>query len=153
MQGNGVVLQGRYIEHQALKAMGGAERITMVTSFRPKDPLVKDDSVLQTVRAVSNLSELYGGYAEYRLEMLEERIRRQQKVDRERKKLGRRFDTARMKAFLIEQQAFIDHMLKELVDEDRVIPGYTDPSHLISEDLKEKAVKKAKAYLGERVSA
>ena len=44
----------------------------MVTSFRPKCPLIKDDSVLTTVRAISDLSELYGGYAEYRLEMLEE---------------------------------------------------------------------------------
>lgn len=146
LQGNAVVLQGRYIEHQALKAIGGAERITMVTSFRPKDPSVKDDSILQTVRAVSNLSELYGGYSEYRLEMLEERIRRQQKADRERKKLGRRFDTARMKSFLTEQRDFIDHMLKELVDEDQVIPGFTDPTHLISADLREKAEKQAKLY-------
>lgn len=125
----------------------------MVTSFRPKDPLVKDDSILQTVRAVSNLSELYGGYAEYRLDMLEERIRHQQKADRERKKLGRKFDTARMKGFLVEQREFIDHMLKELVDEDKVIAGFTDPSHLISQDLKEKALEKAKEYMGEKLLA
>lgn len=144
------MLQGRYIEHQALKAIGGAERITMVTSFRPKDPLVKDDSILQTVRAVSNLSELYGGYCDYRLDMLTERVRIQQKADRQTKKLGRRFDTARMKSFLVEQRDFIEHMLKELVDEDKVIAGYTDPSHLISEDLKEKAEKRAREYMGEK---
>ena len=122
----------------------------MVTSFRPKDPSVRDDSILQTVRAVSNLSELYGGYSEYRLEMLEERIKRQQKADRETKKLGRRFNTKRMQAFLIEQRDFINHMLKELVDEDKVIPGYTDPVHLISEDLREKAQKHAEEYMGNK---
>ena len=122
----------------------------MVTSFRPRSPLVKDDSVLFTVRAVSNLSELYGGYAEYRLDILEERIRLQQKADREKKKLGRRFDTARMKSFLVEQRDFINATLKELVDEDKVIPGFTSPDHLISSDLREKDEKQGRRYLGER---
>lgn len=35
IQGTAVVMQGRYIEHQALKAFGGRERISMVTSFEP----------------------------------------------------------------------------------------------------------------------
>jgi hypothetical protein len=56
--GSAVVLQGRYIDHVALRALGSKERITAVTSYRPKDPLVKDDSILTTVRPVSELSEL-----------------------------------------------------------------------------------------------
>ena len=35
--GYSVLLQGRYIEHKALSAYGSKERITSVTSFRPKN--------------------------------------------------------------------------------------------------------------------
>ena len=45
-QGCAVVLQGRYIEHQALRALGQRERITMVTSFRPRSSSLPDDTVL-----------------------------------------------------------------------------------------------------------
>jgi len=147
-KGNGVVLQGRYIEHQALRALGGSERITMVTSFRPRSPLVKDDTVLTTVRAISDLSELYGGYAEYRLEILEERIRAQLKQLRERKKAGRRFATASVKSFIAEQKDFLDVMLTQMVDDDKVVAGFTDASHLISDDLRVDHGKKAKLWEG-----
>jgi hypothetical protein len=42
-EGCAMILQGRYIEHQALPA---------VTSFRPQSPFVRDDSMLRTVRPV-----------------------------------------------------------------------------------------------------
>lgn len=42
-KGTAVVMQGRYIEHQALEALGGRERISMVCAFRPKDAMVKDE--------------------------------------------------------------------------------------------------------------
>lgn len=67
-------MQGRYIEHQALKALGGRERISMITSFRPKSPFVKDESVLTGVRPISNVSELYAQYTGYRIETLQERF-------------------------------------------------------------------------------
>jgi hypothetical protein len=41
--GSAVVLQGRSIEHAALKAFTG-ERVTMVTSYRAKDPMVEGAS-------------------------------------------------------------------------------------------------------------
>ena len=69
--GNAVVLQGRYITHQALRALGAKERITAVTSWRPRSPFVKDNSELRTVRPVSDLTELYYDFAEYRLEIME----------------------------------------------------------------------------------
>ncbi|GKT54526.1 hypothetical protein ColTof4_13687 [Colletotrichum tofieldiae] len=50
--GSAVILQGRYVEYQALAAIGGAERITMITSFRPRDPCKKDDSVLTSIRPI-----------------------------------------------------------------------------------------------------
>jgi hypothetical protein len=134
--GHAVVLQGRYIEHQALRALGGSERITMVTSFRPKSAFIKDDTVLTTVRAISDLSELYSQYAEYRLEMLEERVRAHLKAIRDRKRARRSFDTAGTKAFMAEQRTFLDSMLREMVDDELVTMGFTDDSHLLSEDLK-----------------
>lgn len=149
-QGHAVVLQGRYIEHQALRALGGSERITMVTSFRPKSAAIKDDTVLNTVRSISDLSELYGQYSEYRFEMLEERLQRQIRDLQMRKQANRRFDTAGVKKFLAEQKAFIDSMLTQIVDEDKVIKGFTEDAGLLSRDLVEAANKKIKMALSER---
>lgn len=42
--GHCVVMQGREINHAALKAYNVEERITMVTSFRAKDPMLNDGS-------------------------------------------------------------------------------------------------------------
>ncbi|KAJ5589856.1 hypothetical protein N7450_003828 [Penicillium hetheringtonii] len=72
--GTAVIMQGHYIEHQALKAIGGLERISMVTPFRPREPSVRDELVLTGSQAISNRSELYHGFIyECRLELLEER--------------------------------------------------------------------------------
>jgi len=72
-----IMLQGRYIDHVALGAFGAPERVTMVTSFRAKDPLLRDDSVLTTIRPVANLNELYYQWSTYRLDLLTERFKRQ----------------------------------------------------------------------------
>lgn len=144
VQGHAVILQGRYIEHQALRAMGGSERITMVTSFRPKSPTIKDDTVLNTVRSISDLSELYGQYSEYRLELLEERLRRQIINLQTRKQANRKFDTAGVKQFLSEQKAYIDSMLTQMIDEDKVIKGFTEDAGLLSKDFVVAANKKTK---------
>lgn len=125
-------MQGRYIEHQALRALGSTERITMVTSFRPKCPTVKDDTVLTTVRPISNLSELYFQFTEYRLEILEERIRAQRKALHENEKRGKKLNTKALKSFLYEQESFLAHMNKEMVDNDLVTMGSIDDSHLFS---------------------
>ncbi|KAL9129910.1 MAG: hypothetical protein Q9217_001758 [Psora testacea] len=131
--GCAVVLQGRYIEHQALRAFGTTERITSVTSFRPKHPQCPDDTVLTTVRPISDLSELYFQFSEYRLEMLEERIRNQLKVIRDASRVGKKFNTRSMKAFLKEQEDFLAHMNKEMVQDEFVVKGDIDDSHLFSE--------------------
>ncbi|KAI1452625.1 hypothetical protein F4805DRAFT_470683 [Annulohypoxylon moriforme] len=130
--GCAVVLQGRYIEHQALRALGTAERISMVTSFRPRSPKVRDDTVLTTVRPISNLSELYNQFSEYRLEILEERIRQQLKELRETNSAGRKVATRKLKAFFEEQEKFLAHMNREMVDDEDVMMGNIDDSHLIT---------------------
>lgn len=72
-EGWAVVLQGGLIEHVALRSFGYGERITMVTSFRPRDTKVNDISVLTTVRPVSKLAELYEQWFRYRSEVLRKR--------------------------------------------------------------------------------
>ncbi|KAI0135356.1 hypothetical protein F4814DRAFT_19247 [Daldinia grandis] len=127
--GCAVVLQGRYIEHQALRVLGTAERISMVTSFRPRCPTVRDDTVLTTVRPISNLLELYNQFSEYRLEILEERIRQQLKELREINGTGRKVATRKLKAFFEEQEKFLAHMNREMVDEENVVIGTIDNGH------------------------
>jgi hypothetical protein len=122
-EGCAVILQGRYITHQALRALGARERITAVTSWRPRSPFVKDDSVLSTVRAVSDLTELYSDFAEYRLEIMEQRMRRAREEIRARREAGIDFDTLGHKAFLQESTAFLAHTNHELVAKENVQPG------------------------------
>lgn len=104
----------------------------MVTSFRPKSPLVRDDTVLTTVRPISNLQDLYSQFSEYRLEILEERIRVELKEIRESRAAGRGVSTKKLKAFFAEQQRFLQHMSTEMVDDDKVTPGDIDDSHLLT---------------------
>jgi hypothetical protein len=124
----------------------------MVTSFRPKSAAIKDDTVLTTVRAVSDLPELYFQYSEYRLELLEERIRKQLKVMREQKRTHRGFDTCAMKKFVKEQEAFLATMDREIVEESQVVKGHLDDSHLLSSDLKEQSRKKARTASSDDVA-
>jgi hypothetical protein len=114
--GNAVVLQGRYIDHIALPSTNCRERVTMVTSFRPKDPVLPDDSHLLTVRPVSDLNELYNQWTEYRVEIVEERCRRLVKKVNERKRVGRDFDVDGVKEGLMEMIKFLENTNKEIVD-------------------------------------
>ncbi|GAD93976.1 conserved hypothetical protein [Paecilomyces variotii No. 5] len=114
--GSAVVMQGRYIEHQALAARGGRERISMVTAFRPKSPFIRDETVLTGSRPISDKYALYGQYTEYRLEILEERLRDQSKRMRERQRYNRSLDTSGIRTFLETQRRFLDAMLLELTE-------------------------------------
>jgi len=69
-----VMMQGGCIEHIALKAIGTGERISMVTSFRAKDPLAKDISKLGSVKRSSKLNVLFQQWSSYRLDVLAERV-------------------------------------------------------------------------------
>jgi len=114
--GTAVVLQGRYIEHQALKAWGGRERISMVTSFRPKSPFCKDETTLAGLRGITDLGLLYHQYAEYRLQVLEARFRTQRDtLLKSFNNQTRAFDLEGTRSFLEEQKQYLEGMLKELV--------------------------------------
>ncbi|KAL1972380.1 hypothetical protein VTN31DRAFT_6794 [Thermomyces dupontii] len=139
--GSAVILQGRYIEHQALRALGTTERISMVTSFRPRSSALRDDTVLRTVRPISDLSELYLQYSEYRLEILQDRLQAMARAMRDRKRARRPFDTKRMKAFIREQIEFLEQMDREIVNDEEVQKGFIDDGHLFSEELKQRSKK------------
>ncbi|KAI9739548.1 MAG: hypothetical protein M1834_006264 [Cirrosporium novae-zelandiae] len=143
--GCAAILQGRYIEHQALPAFNQSERITMVTSFRPRSPSLPDDTVLTTVRPISDLSELYYQFSEYRLEILEERIRTQLKNMREKKQAGKKLNTVELKDFLRAQEVFLAHMNKEMVEEGKVTKGMVDDSHLLDKGAEKRAKKRQRA--------
>ena len=110
-----MVLQGRYITHIALPSTNCRERITMVTSFRPKDPSVPEDSILTTIRPVSDLRELYNQWTEYRIEIVEERCRRLVKKVRGGKRVGRDFDVEGVKAEIEELKNFLERTSDQLV--------------------------------------
>ncbi len=116
-------MQGRHITHQALRALGMQERITLVTSFRPKSPHLPDDSNLRTVRGISNISELYYQFGMYRLEILEARIRDQMKRLDVAHAAGEKTDTKALKRFLEEQEQFVQHTNSEMMPDEEVVVG------------------------------
>lgn len=71
--GCAAILQGRYITHTAAPAANMPERITMVTSFRPKNPILLDETTNANIRNKSVLTELYYQWTTYRLDMLAQR--------------------------------------------------------------------------------
>jgi hypothetical protein len=119
-------MQGRYITHQAMRALGAQERITSVTSFRPKSALLKDDTVLRTVRGVSDLDELYNDFTEYRLMLLEEQVRHERQRIQAARKAGEHFATTAHKDFLKHVSAFSEQSSRELVDQNEVRRGYIE---------------------------
>ena len=52
-----------------------SERVTLVTSFRPKDPTLHDETTNANVRNKSLLPELYRQWTIYRLDVIAERAR------------------------------------------------------------------------------
>ncbi|KAJ5279350.1 hypothetical protein N7478_004722 [Penicillium angulare] len=73
--GGAVIMQGRHVSHIAIPAGNMPERITLVTSFRPRDPIIVDDSSLMNVRTKSLLPEIYYQWVSYRLRLLGERFK------------------------------------------------------------------------------
>jgi len=66
------VMQGRYVKHIACKAYNAKERITMVTSFRAKDVLLPDESILTTIRPTTKANRINAQWSTYRLRVVGE---------------------------------------------------------------------------------
>ena len=95
----------------------------MVTSFRPRSPHARDDTVLTTVRPISHLPDLYYQFATYRLEMLAARVAGQLRALADARAAGGMVATRDLKGFLEEQERFVAHTNREIVDEDEVVVG------------------------------
>lgn len=112
--GYAVMMQGGSINHAALPCLGNGERITFVTSFRPKDPALRDSSTLRTVRPISDLDELYRQWARYRLDVISQRaaLKREQMDLR-----GRSADEIRdmMSEWVREQVEYLEKTVKEIM--------------------------------------
>lgn len=66
---------------------------------------------------------LYREFFEYRLDILEERIRGKL---REVRKGGGKFNTLAAKAFMTEQEQFLTHTNKQIVPDELVAKGHTE---------------------------
>lgn len=88
-KGSAAVLQGRLIEHLAPKPLGASERITMVTSYRAKDPMLHEGSVLSTVKPEvqygSRYHDFYPDWIEYRADLMGKRLQELVRTMREAK--------------------------------------------------------------------
>jgi hypothetical protein len=129
-EGFAIIIQGRYVTHQALSASGTEERITAVTSWRPRSAFVKDDSVLSSVRDISNLDKLYPEFVEYRLKIIAECIKHAYGDIRDCRRADQKFDTLGVKTFLQELVDFLSHTDRELVTEDEVLTGWSKPPNI-----------------------
>lgn len=109
------MLQGRCINHQALAAHGGGERITAVTSFRPRDPMIMDNSVLTTIRPISDHSQLYYQWSKYRIEVLQKRLQSLMTVVEEQHRANLPTDKELLKDFFEQQEAWLSATRKEIV--------------------------------------
>jgi hypothetical protein len=84
--------------------------------------MIRDDTVLNTVRPVSHLPDLYGQVVEYQLENMELRLRRYLKSVREAMKVDR-FDVMAFKAWVAFERHALDHIDREIVEESQVKKG------------------------------
>ncbi|KAH7371867.1 hypothetical protein BKA64DRAFT_698901 [Cadophora sp. MPI-SDFR-AT-0126] len=81
MKGDGSTIKVRSpecvdsVSHIAIPAGNMPERITIVTSFRPRNPILHDSSSNMNVRNKSLLPELNYQWTTYRLDLLSERFR------------------------------------------------------------------------------
>lgn len=100
--------------HKATSAKGGRERMTMVTSWRPRSPHMKDATIMRGTRNTSHLPTLYNQYTEYRLANLVQRVQKQLKDVEDRKEADSGFDPEGVRGWLLKQRSYIDDMLREI---------------------------------------
>lgn len=73
--GGGVILQGGCTKHAAFRTIGAHERVTIVTSFRPKDLALRDNSTLRNIgHETSDMNEVHYQFTQYRLRLVRDRV-------------------------------------------------------------------------------
>jgi hypothetical protein len=110
--GHAMILQGGHIEHAVSPTDATQERVSMVTSFRPVNPLAKDICVLTTVRTVSDVPTLHKQWCQYRMRLLALRAEAMAAKLEERNSEGIQEE---MGKFVMEQGEFLAHTWGEMV--------------------------------------
>ncbi len=122
-QGHATVLQGRVVEHLAPKPTRYKERITMVTSYRPKDIAVKDETVLGTVRPETDKSTdfntFYPQFVGYRCDLISQNLKKLQHTMISRMEKGEDFVKSEAMLELKRMRDYINWTLNEMVVPDQ----------------------------------
>lgn len=113
-KGSSTILQGKYIEHQALKPQGGAERITMVSCFIPKNRMLHDESTLATTAPISNCNHLFQEWCSYRFDSLNYRLNHVKKEIEDARNRGEKFDLDKVKEFIQNQVQYLDKTVEDM---------------------------------------
>lgn len=119
--GHAMILQGGQVTHAVSPTDSAQERISMVTSYRPTNPLVADRCFLKTVRTVSDTETLQKQWLDYRLRLLAERIL---------KGTGSGQSVDSMSQFAKEQAAFLEESVRQIMDPVERIPTNTRGGYL-----------------------
>lgn len=96
----------------------------MITSFRPRDPIIKDDSVLTSIRPISEPSELYYQWTKYRVEVLQERLKSMLNEMEENHRAGKQTDVKRVKEVLEQQEKYLEITNNEIVENRVAVRGW-----------------------------
>jgi len=107
--GHAMVLQGGLLAHAVSPTTATLERITMITSYRPSDPLLPDTCILTTVRSISDNNELMKQWVTYRIKILSQRAEKFV-IDVQP---GSSIST--MATFAAEQSAFLSETLRQML--------------------------------------
>ncbi|ODV83642.1 hypothetical protein CANARDRAFT_177577 [[Candida] arabinofermentans NRRL YB-2248] len=104
-KGKATVLQGRKLLHLASIPLGYTERITSVTSYRAKNSMLPETSVLKTVKPECNWGSLYDEFypewINYRMNVISDRSLEIKKIFNNALENGEKFD--KLKAFELLQ--------------------------------------------------
>lgn len=109
-KGKATVLQGRKLVHLAPKPLGFTERITAVTSYRAKDSMKPEGSVLSTVKPEVQYGSLYNQFypewVDYRMNVIKDRADYIQKTFNTAKETGKDFDKEKATELLKDLEAY-----------------------------------------------
>jgi hypothetical protein len=136
--GEAVVLHGGHLWHGVSPTDITQERMSMVTSFRPKDPFAEDTCVLRTVRHQSDVQALHQQWSQYRLRVMAARCLKMAE-DLESNPLD---IESRMETFQKGLDHYLNHTVKEMTEPVDRVRTNTKQSFL---DWKAKQAKETKA--------
>ncbi|OUM52273.1 hypothetical protein BVG19_g1446 [[Candida] boidinii] len=121
--GKAVVLQGRKILHLAPVPLGSTERITAVSSYRAKNSLLPDTSVLKTVKPETNYGSIYNDfYPEWlncRMKVIMDRAANIKEKFNTAAEKGEKFDKEEAFKLLKDLDAYVKHSWTEMEVSDK----------------------------------